>query len=193
LDESVKVRNHAVNGRSSKSFIDEGRWNAVLDSIKEGDFVFIQFGHNDEKEYDTTRYTYPFGTYTTNLKRFVNETREKGATPILFTSIARRKFGEKGKLIDTHGDYPVATRNVAQELDVPLIDLQVLTEKRVNSMGEEPSKAMYLWTLPNKRFPNGRKDDTHLSVEGAQQVAILALQESKRQNLKFSNRIKINQ
>ena len=193
FDESVTVKNHAVNGRSSKSFIDEGRWDAVLDSLKKGDVVFIQFGHNDEKAYDTTRYTTPFGTYAANLERFVTETREKGATPILFTSIVRRKFGEDGKLVDTHGDYPVATRDVAQKLDVLLIDLQVLTENWVNGLGDEPSKAMYLWTEPNERFPKGRKDDTHLSVEGARQVAILALEECRRQNLGFSNRIKIDQ
>lgn len=192
LDESVRVSNHAVNGRSSKSFIDEGRWNAVLDSLKEVDFVFIQFGHNDEKEYDSTRYTTPFGTYTANLERFINESRNKGATPVLFTSIVRRKFGENGKLIDTHGDYPAATRNLAQKLNVPLIDLQMLTKKWVNSLGDEPSKAMYLWTAPSKRFPKGRKDDTHLSEEGARKVAILALKECKRQNLDFSDRIKIS-
>jgi lysophospholipase L1-like esterase len=193
LDESVIVQNHAVNGRSSKSFINEGRWVAVLDSLKEGDFVFIQFGHNDEKDYDTTRYTTPFGTYSTNLKKFIIETREKGATPILFTSIVRRKFGENGKLIDTHGNYPEATRKVAQTMNVPLIDLLALTERWINSLGDEPSNAMYLWTEPNKRFPEGRKDDTHLSVEGARAVAVLALQEMKDKDLSFSNRIKLNQ
>ena len=155
-------------------------------------FRLSRTAFHDEKEYDTTRYTTPHGTYTANLEKFVNETREKGATPILFTSIVRRKFGENGKLVDTHGDYPVATRNVAKKLKVPLVDLQKLTEKWVNSLGDEPSKAMYLWTAPNKRFPEGRKDDTHLSVEGARQVAILALQDCMRQSLLFSNRIRIN-
>lgn len=193
LDESVTVKNHAVNGRSSKSFINEGRWDTVLDSLKEGDFVFIQFGHNDEKEYDSTRYTTPFGTYTANLEKFVNETREKGATPILFTSIVRRKFGEDGKLEVTHGDYPAATRDVETKLNVPLVDLQKLTKEWVNSLGDEGSKEMYLWTKPNKHFPDGRKDDTHLSVEGANKVAILALKECHRQNLDFSNRIRVKQ
>lgn len=190
FDEFVKVENHAVNGRSSKSFIDEGRWQVVLDSLKPGDFVFIQFGHNDEKDYDSTRYTTPFGTYTENLERFVNETREKGASPVLFTSIVRRKFGETGKLIETHGDYPAATRNVADKLNVPLIDLQKLTEAWVNSMGDEPSKKMYLWTEANDKFPEGRKDDTHLSVEGAKNVARLAMEECKKQNLPFTKHLK---
>ncbi|QGY43970.1 rhamnogalacturonan acetylesterase [Maribellus comscasis] len=189
FDETVTVHNHAVNGRSSKSFINEGRWQVVLDSLQKGDVVFIQFGHNDQKDYDTTRYTTPFGTYSENLTEFVKESREKGATPVLFTSIIRRKFGENGKLTDTHGDYPVATRKVANDLDVPLIDLQKITERWVNNLGDEASKKMFLWTKPNERFMEGRKDDTHLSVEGATKVAQLAIQELKKANLKISERV----
>jgi lysophospholipase L1-like esterase len=110
FDESVTISNHAVNGRSSRSFIDENRWQLVLDSLKPGDFVFIQFGHNDEKEYDPERYTTPFGTYTENLHRFISETVERGAMPVLFTPIVRRKFFESGLLEHTHGDYPEAVR-----------------------------------------------------------------------------------
>lgn len=190
FDEQVTVKNHAVNGRSSKSFIDEGRWQTVRDSLQPGDVVFIQFGHNDQKQYDSTRYTTPFGTYSGNLERFVAETRERGATPVLFTSIVRRKFGDDGKLIDTHGDYPEAMRRVAAKFNVPLIDLQQLTEKRVNELGDEPSKAMYLWTAPNDRFPEGRKDDTHLSEHGAEMVAKLALEACKKQHLEFTKHLK---
>ncbi len=186
FDSTVTVRNHAVNGRSSKSFIDEGRWQQVLDSLQVGDVVFIQFGHNDEKDYDSKRYTTPFGTYSENLERFVTESREKGATPVLFTSIVRRKFDEDGKLMETHGDYPEAACKVAKKLDVPLIDLQKLTKNWINTLGDEPSKEMYLWTESNDIFPEGRKDDTHLSVEGAKHVALLAMQECRKQNLGFS-------
>ena len=192
FDESVTIHNHAVNGRSSKSFIDEGRWQVVLDSLNEGDVLFIQFGHNDEKDYDSTRYTTPWGTYSENLERFVTEARKKGAEPVLFTSIVRRKFGDDGMLTDTHGDYPPATRKVAEELKVPLIDLQKLTERWVTRMGDEPSKAMYLWTEPTERYPNGRQDDTHLQVEGAKNVARLAMEECRRQHLDFSDRIVLN-
>lgn len=190
FDETVSVKNHAVNGRSSKSFIDEGRWKAVLDSLQPGDFVFIQFGHNDQKDYDSTRFTTPFGTYTTNLEKFVAETRKKGANPILFTSIVRRKFGDNKKLTDTHGDYPVATRQVAQKLNVPLIDLQKITEKWVNDLGDQPSKAMFLWTEPDDKFPEGRKDDTHLCEKGAIEVARLAMEEAKKLDLPFAKRLK---
>lgn len=173
---NVVVKNRAINGRSTKSFITENRWQWVLDSLKSGDYVFIQFGHNDEKIQDSTRYTVPFTSYRKNLERFVLETRAKGATPILFTSIVRRKF-ENGMLTDTHGNYPVATRLVANEMNVPLVDLQMLTAGAVTALGDEPSKQIYLWTQPTEKFPEGRKDDTHLCTEGARLVAKLAAQQ----------------
>lgn len=176
FDEQVIVKNRAMNGRSSKSFITEGRWKAVLDSLHKGDYVFIQFGHNDEKFKDTTRYTMPFTTFAANLKRFVRETRSKGAYPILFTPIVRRKF-VNGFLTDTHGEYPAAAREVAAQWNVPLIDLQYLTAGAVTAMGDDASKAIYLWTPPTGKFPNGRQDDTHLKVEGARLVAKLAAQQ----------------
>ena len=180
FDDQVTIHNHAVNGRSTKSFIDEGRWQVVLDSLKSGDYVFIQFGHNDEKDQDPSRFTEPFGSYTENLSKFIAETRQKGATPILLTPIERRKFDEKGKLTDTHKDYPAAVRQLAKKKDVALIDLQKLTEKTVQSMGNERSKELYLWTEPTNRFPKGRQDDTHLRVNGAQTVAGLAVSALKK-------------
>ena len=192
FDESVTVKNHAVNGRSTKSFIGEGRWESILDSLKPGDYVFIQFGHNDQKKYDSTRYATPFGTYSGNLKKFIIESREKGAAPVLFTPIVRRKFGGNGKLVDTHGDYPKAMRQVADELEAPLIDLQRITEEWVNSLGDEPSKEMYLWTRPGGKYLEGRKDNTHLSEEGAKQVARFALQECEKQNLDISEKLKLD-
>lgn len=189
FDNQVEVHNHAVNGRSTKSFIDEGRWKVVLDSLKKGDYVFIEFGHNDEKEYDSTRYTVPFGTYTDNLKKFVTESREKGATPILLTPIVRRKFDENGKLIPTHGDYPKAMRQLAEKMDVPLIDLEKLTHDMVEPMGDVKSKELYMWIGPNKRFPEGRQDDTHLKVVGAQKVAGLATLALKKLPLELAKHV----
>ncbi len=186
----VTIHNHAVNGRSTKSFIDESRWQNVLDSLKKGDFVFIQFGHNDEKIHDSTRYTAPFGTYSANLEKFVTESREKGAIPILFTPVARRKFDENNQLTDTHGEYPLAVRQIAEKLNVPLIDLQKLTKTWISNLGDEPSKAMFLWTSPDERFPEGRKDDTHLSVEGAKKVACLAMEDCRKQNLELARYLK---
>jgi lysophospholipase L1-like esterase len=173
---NIEVTNRAINGRSTKSFITEKRWQWVLDSLKAGDYVFIQFGHNDQKIQDSTRYTEPFTSYRKNLERFVRESRAKGATPILFTSIVRRKF-ENGMLTDTHGNYPVVTKLVAADLNVPLIDLQMLTAGAVTAVGEEESKKIYLWTSPTEKFPEGTKDDTHLCTEGARLVAKLAAQQ----------------
>lgn len=127
LNSKVRVSNHAVNGRSSKSFIDEGRWNIVLDSLKRGDFVFIQFGHNDEKADKPAVYNDSQTSYRQNLGKYITETRAKGATPVLLTPIVRRKFDAAGKLIDTHGKYPDAVLEVASNLNVELIDMQKLT------------------------------------------------------------------
>lgn len=191
FDEAVTVRNHARNGRSSKSFIDEGSWQTVLDSLEAGDYVFIQFGHNDEKQYDSTRYTTPFGSFSENLARFVSETREKGATPILLTSIVRRKFGEDGVLVNTHGDYPKATRLVAEKMEVYLVDLQKLSKAWVSSLGDEPSKEVYLWVLPSENYPEGKEDDTHLSEKGAHTIAQMALSACRDMGVPFANRIQL--
>lgn len=185
IREHVTLKNYAVNGRSTKSFIEEGRWQTVLDSLKQGDFVFIQFGHNDQKIEDPTRYTAPHEGYRQNLEKFVTETRQKGATPLLFTSIVRRKFDDSGKLIDTHGEYPEVVREVAASMQVNLTDLEKLTRQLVVETGIEASKAIFLWTEPSERFPAGRQDDTHLSEEGARIIARLAAEDLKSKGLLF--------
>lgn len=189
--DKVKVSNHARNGRSSKSFLDEGLWQVILDSLRTGDYVIIQFGHNDQKD-DTTRHTDPFSTYKSNLEKYVNETREKGAFPVLCTSIVRRKFDKQGNLVDTHVDYPVVTRLVAQEMNVPLLDLQERTKNLVSDMGPEKSKVLYLHTAPGE-FPNrpdGIKDNTHLCIEGAKIIARLAVEEMKDLKLQVMEYLK---
>jgi lysophospholipase L1-like esterase len=191
VNQNVRVKNRAMNGRSTKSFISEGRWKAVVDSLKAGDYVFIQFGHNDEKTQDSVRYAAPFAAYKENLERFVRETRGKGAIPVLFTPIVRRKFAN-GFLSDTHGDYPKAVRQLAAEMNVLLVDLQMLTAGAVTALGDDASKKMYLWTPPASKFPEGRKDDTHLSVEGANLVAKLAVQQLATLNNSLANNLKIN-
>ena len=192
LDSTIHVSNHAVNGRSSKSFIAEGRWKNVLDSIKSGDFVFIQFGHNDQKYKDSIRYTNPFTQYRYNLERYVKETREAGATPILMSSIVRRKFNEHGTLEDTHGNYPLVVQLVAKELNVAFVDMQFLTERLERKWGPLASKKLHLHFNPgeNAYYPDGKADDTHLSYMGAKLVASLALQEIARQDLALEIYIK---
>jgi len=185
LNESVRVENHAVNGRSTKSFIDEGRWAKVAAALQPGDFVIIQFGHNDEKEQDPKRYAAPRGAYRDNLRRFVREAREHGATPILATPVARRKWNDAGELVETHGDYPAALRAVAEEDKVPLLELNKLTMELERAHGVEGSKRLHLHYPGGRypRWPNGVDDDTHYSEYGASRVAALAVQEILRLQL----------
>lgn len=187
LRRGVLLHNHAVNGRSTKSFLTEGRWQQVADSLKKGDFVFIQFGHNDQKIQDTTRYTDPRTTFRDNLGQFIRESRERGALPVLFTPIVRRKFDEAGRLTPTHGEYPEAVREVSAAWGVPLIDLEKLTARKVQKAGPKKSKQYYLWTAPDQKFPEGRKDDTHLNRKGAAMVASLAAKALKKQKVKVVN------
>ena len=177
----VRVENHAMNGRSSKSFRDEGRWQAVEDSLKPGDWVIIQFGHNDEKDKDATRYSAPFGSFKTNLAQYVLDTREHGANPILATPTARRKFDDHGTLLDTHGDYVKAVRDVAAEQGVPLIDLNRRSDELLRREGPELSKKIYIWVTAEE-FPallKGRQDDTHFCPFGASRMCDLAVEEIK--------------
>ena len=178
FDDGVVVHNLAVNGRSTKSFIDEGKWAALIAQVRPGDYVFIQFGHNDEKKEDSLRYTEPNGSYRRNLERFVKEARDKGANPVLLTSIVRRSFDEHGTLRDTHGGYPQATRDVARDLGVPLIDLEKTSGALVATAGAEGSRRLFGYVAPgqSEMYPEGLKDDTHLSLSGATAVARLAAQ-----------------
>jgi lysophospholipase L1-like esterase len=193
VDQSVQVRNHAVNGRSTKSFINEGRWKVVLDSLKPGDYVFIQFGHNDQKDQDSSRYTNPYTGYRKNLVRFVNETRDKGAIPVLLTSIVMRNFNDKGTLIDTHGAYPEVMRCVAKKMQVILIDTQLMTEEMVLRKGVEGSKAMYLHVKPGEYdyYPQGKEDNTHLSENGAKEVAAAVAREIAQLPISLAEHINV--
>ena len=181
FNDNIVIINKAVNGRSTKSFINEKRWDSVYNKLKKGDYVFIEFGHNDEKIEDSTRYTNPHTAYRHNLIRFVKESREKGAIPILLTSIARRNFNEKGVLVPTHGDYPLETRLAAQEYSVPLIDLEYHTELLEQSYGPEKSKQLHLHFKAgeNAYYDKDKADDTHLSKKGAVEVAAIVVQQLK--------------
>ena len=176
VTEPLHVENHAVNGRSTKSFRDEGRWDVVCERLREGDYVFIEFGHNDQKINDSTRYADP-AQYAENLRRYVRETRERGGRPVLLTPIVRRNWVD-GVLTDTHGDYPAQVLRIANEEQVPFIDMELLTRDWVNGLGDEPSKEYFMWVAPgtNPLHPDGRTDDTHLNARGAHVVARLVLQ-----------------
>ena len=167
LDPSeVTVVNYAQNGRSTKSFIDLGLWNKVYGAVQPGDYVFIQFGHNDAKESDPSRYAAPWGAYQDNLRRFVDGVREKGGIPVLLTPIARRWFKE-GKLDrNCHTDYPAAMQAVAREKGVVCMDMTTPTLDWIESLGDEASKAHFM-------ISTGKDDNTHLVPSGARKVAEL--------------------
>jgi lysophospholipase L1-like esterase len=177
--EGIRIENHAVNGRSTKSFLDEGRWTVVLNKIKEGDYVIIEFGHNDAKKDDPKRFADANTDYRKNLEKFILETRSKGGTPILATPIVRRRFDKEGNFYDVHGDYPKVVRELAVELNVPLLDMHNKTESMLIQFGEERSKLLFLHILPfeYKGLPDGKTDDTHLSAYGAFKVCDLAVEE----------------
>ena len=168
------LQNHARNGRSTKSFIDEGRWDTLTARIKPGDFVIIQFGHNDQKSEDPTRYADP-DSYRDNLTRMVRDVRDRQATPILATPVVRRAFAGDSCL-NTLEDYPEVMRQTARLLGVDLIDMNALSEEWLRGVGEEASKAYYMHVPPGvwSKFPDGKTDDTHFCEAGALVMAGLA-------------------
>lgn len=175
FNNEVKVEDLAKNGRSSKSFLEENRWQPILDAIKPGDYVMIQFGHNDEVP---TKKTYTTeNDYVMYLKKYVNDTREKGANPILITPVARRSFDDNGKVIDTHKVYAQLVRNVAKELNVPLIDLSQKSMNLLQELGADKSILIYNHLKPseNPNYPEGKEDDTHFNELGARKMAQLVL------------------
>jgi acetyl esterase/lipase/lysophospholipase L1-like esterase len=188
---AVTIDNRALNGRSSLSFRSEGHWEALLGDLVQGDWVLIQFGHNDQKSQDPTRYAAAHTEYRENLIRFIREVREHGGNPLLATSIVRRLFDEAGQLISTHGDYPEVTREVARSENVPLIDLHARTREFVRHLGEARSKDFYLWPAEGMyaRFPEGTGDNTHLSNWGASLVAQMAVEEITRLKLALSDAV----
>ena len=174
VDDSFRVVNYAQNGRSTKSFIDRGLWDKVYDALQPGDYVFIQFGHNDAKADDPERYAPAFGAYQDNLRRFIRGAREKGATPVLLTPVARRWFKD-GKLDrNCHTDYPAAMKQVADEMGVTLLDITTVSLDWLESLGDEASKAYFM-------ISTGKDDNTHTVARGARKVTELVCEAVKAQ------------
>lgn len=189
FDSTVDVDNRAKNGRSTQSFIDEGLWKPVIDNLSEGDYVFIQFGHNDEVP---TKKTYTTEEqFKTNLVRYVNETRNKKAIPVLITPVARRKFDSTGYIVGTHEVYSQIVRDVAKQLNVPLIDLDKKSQQLLQQLGSENSKLLYnhLQVGEHPNYPEGKADDTHFSELGARKMAEIVLQEIRDLKLGLADHI----
>ncbi|MBY0535928.1 MAG: rhamnogalacturonan acetylesterase [Chitinophagaceae bacterium] len=181
-DSSVTVVNKAKNGRSTKTFISEGLWKSICDNIKPGEYVFIQFGHNDEAKDKVERYTTP-EEYTTNLLKFVNETKAKQGIPVLLTPVSRRRFDKEGKATETHTEYSALVRTLAAKENVLMIDLDKLSMDLYQQFGAENSKWLFLQLQPNEHpnYPEGKNDNTHFNELGARLVAQLVLSEIKKQ------------
>ncbi len=189
FDSSVVVDNRAKNGRSTKTFITEKLWQDVIDNVQEGDYVFVQFGHNDEvstkKSYATPE------EYSANLTRFIEETKKKDAIPVLLTSVSRRQFDSAGKALETHLEYSKLVREVAAKEKCIFIDMDRKSQDLLQQFGKENSKLLFLQLKPGEHpnYPEGREDNTHFNEFGARLMAQLVLAEIKAQHLDLAQRI----
>jgi lysophospholipase L1-like esterase len=189
FDSSVVVDNRAKNGRSTRSFLAQGLWQPVVDNLQEGDYVFIQFGHNDESKEKVDRYTSP-EDYRKNLMTFIADTRSKKANPILLTPVTRRRFKD-GMIQETHTEYSPVVLQVAKQENVPLIDLDKISRNLLQEFGEEKSKLLFLQLQPGEHpnYPEGKDDNTHFNELGARKVAQIVLKEIRNLKLELANRI----
>jgi lysophospholipase L1-like esterase len=190
FDSSVVVDNRAKNGRSTKSFMAEGLWQPVVDHLNEGDYVFIQFGHNDEGKEKVGRYTTP-DEFKANLVKYVTETKSKKAIPVLITPVSRRTFDDKGQIKESHPVYADAVREVAKQLNVPLIDLDEKSKVLLQQFGPENSKYLFNYLEANEHpnYPEGRQDNTHFNELGARKMAEVVLAEIRNLKLDLADRI----
>lgn len=190
FDSTVHIENRAKNGRSTKTFISEKLWQPVAENMKQGDYLFIQFGHNDEAKEKLDRYTTP-EEYKNNLKLFIQAAKNKKAIPVLLTPVSRRYFDDAGNIKQTHEIYSPLVREIAKEENVLWIDLDELSRKFYQQWGDERSKLlfMHLDSLEHPNYPNGRKDNTHFSELGARKIAEIVLTEIKKQIPDLSNRV----
>jgi len=180
-DSSVTVINRAKNGRSTSSFKKEGLWQSITDEAGPGDYVLIQFGHNDEVP---TKKTYtPEREFKSNLVQFINETRSKGAVPVLITPVARRNFDSSGNIVETHAVYAAIVRDVARLEHTPLIDLDREGQQLYQQLGDTYSRLLFMHLNPGEHpnYPDGKTDDTHFTELGARKIAELVLADIRKQ------------
>lgn len=187
LTQGVAVANHAESGLSLGSFLSSNRFKQIMNTMKSGDYLFIEFGHNDQKENGPDDGA--FKSYSERLRLFVNEFRQKGGIPVIVSPANRRSFGEDGKLINSLGDYPGAAKKVAEELKVPFIDLNAMTKTMYEAMGPENSKKLFV-IYPADTFPGQKEalnDNTHFNSYGAYQLAKCIIEGIKENKLELKN------
>ena len=194
FDSTVLVDNRAKNGRSTKTFISEGLWQKLIDEVKAGDYVLIQFGHNDEAKEKLERYTTP-DEYRANLTRFIDETRARGATPVLISPVSRRRFDSAGNAVQSHEAYSPLVKEIADAQKVSFIDLDTKSRSLYQQFGKDNSKWLFLQLAPGEHpnYPNGRNDNTHFSELGARLVAQLVLADLKTLEPALASRIVVSQ
>lgn len=177
-DSTVKVENLAKNGRSTKTFLSEKLWQMVVDNAKEGDYVFIQFGHNDESKDKGERYATP-DTFRMNLRKFISDARVKKTIPVLITPVSRRRFDNDGQAFETHKEYSAYVKEVADAEKVLFIDLDTKSRELYQQFGKENSKLLFLQLKPGEHpnYPDGKEDNTHFNELGARLIAQLVLAE----------------
>ncbi len=178
LKDNVNVINLAVGGRSTKSFVTEKRWEALIGQVRKGDTVIIQFGHNDQKKNQPEIYAEAATDYQTNLKRFISEVKDKGGEVILCTPVERCIMNAEFKVQPSLGDYPAAAKKVGQETNTPVVDLNNYTRGLYEQYGKD---AMTLFN--GKKFDNGDPDRTHFGKKGADLVAAEFAREVKEKQL----------
>ena len=188
-DSTVAVDNRAQNGRSTRSFMQENRWQPVLDNMQEGDYAFIQFGHNDEVPTKSTCTTE--AEFAANLTKYIQDTRSKKGIPVLITPVARRKFDTAGKVQGTHELYSTIVRKVARENNTVLIDLDQLSQQLLQQWGEEKSNYLFNHLQPGEHpnYPDGKDDNTHFNELGARVMAELVLKSIKDLQLELADRV----
>ena len=192
FDSTVVIDNRAKGGRSTRTFLSESRWQPVADSLQEGDYVLIQFGHNDEakEEKYKDRYT-PVPDYKTNLVKFITETRTRNAIPVIITPVSRMRFNKEGKQEETHAEYTAACYQVAKQYNVQLIDLDRKSRELYDWLGPQGTKLLFMQLDPgeNPLYPNGQKDNTHFNEYGARRIAELVLQGVRENKIELAERV----
>lgn len=193
FDTSVVIDNRAKGGRSTRTFIGENRWQPIADSLQAGDYVLMQFGHNDEakEEKYKDRYT-SVPDYKINLVKFITDSRSKGAQPVLITPVTRMRFDSKGNVVETHVEYTGAVYEIAKQYKVPIIDLDKASRDLLQQFGPENAKLLFMQLAPGEHpyYPEGQKDNTHFNEFGARKIAQIVLQEIRALKLGLADHIR---
>ncbi len=192
FDSTITIDNRAKGGRSTRTFLSEGRWKPIADNIQAGDYVLMQFGHNDEakEERYKDRYT-PIADYKTNLEKFIAETRAKNATPVLITPVTRMRFDKQGNMEETHKEYSAAVWAVGKKTTTPVIDLDKKSRELLQKLGPENARLLFMQldSLEHPNYPAGSRDNTHFNDYGARLMAELVVAEIKALKLGLADRI----